>query len=140
MPAPHDLLNRDFVRNSASAAGDADADITVPAEKRQLVTAVTVQYIASADVANRLLRLELLIGGVVKAAVQTAVAITASQTVLVSFGAALPNDAAQVNGTIRIGFPEFVALAGNVIRVSAVDGEALDVFDAYVHALEEKAL
>ncbi len=111
-----------------SAVGTANTvDLTVPAEQIWLVKSVLVRIVATATVDDRFIRIELVSGGVVLAAAQTAAAITASQTGLVSFGGANIRDAAAVGAAIQVPFPEFVAKAGEIIR--ARDADNADVLD-----------
>lgn len=109
------LINRDLMH--PSAVGTNTVDITVTPGKRWLVHGLAVRYVATADVGNRLMRAELVIDGVVCLAVETAAAITASQTAFVAFGHGTSRDASDVGLTIVVPLPELIALPGDIIRV-----------------------
>jgi hypothetical protein len=113
-------------------------NITVPAGERWLVKVISFTYTADATVGTRFVRVSLRVGGAEKLAREVAVDITADDVIQGLFA---PNVSIETvpgvpdaDNTYRVIMPEFVALAGDVIRVDdSVGVSAADTVEVFVH-------
>lgn len=129
-------LRRDLRRIAGS--GTINADVTVPPNELWLIKSVGVHYVASAIAGNRLIRVELVIGGTAQEGVETLVPVVANDDTLLMFGPGVPESTQQggqaSEGTIYVPLTETIANAGEIIRCrAATGGDAGDAITSNVN-------
>lgn len=134
-------IRRDLRRIEQAGTGVAPADITVPPGERWKVLGISVFCVTATGGSPRSVRCEEVVGGDIKAAIESPVTVAGDDDVLFMFGPGLPLTPASVpgpptvEGTASVPLFEMVVNAGEIIRsrVSA-NGDAGDVITMDVHA------
>jgi hypothetical protein len=143
MPTWGERINRTLRRltaanrtlGRATAVGTFTVDVVVPAGERWFIRSIGVRYVTSGVAGNRKVRLEAIVDGVVRSAVESGVNITANSTVHVTFAPGVPVSSGQVSGTLYQPWPQCIAMPADIIRArSPSNGDPGDLIDIFVHA------
>jgi hypothetical protein len=130
--------NRTLSRVSAVGTGVAPPEITVPADERWRVIGVVIRIVTSAVVGNRNLRFEIEVGGALGGAIQSAVNIAASKTVVATFSPGNAVSPGLVGDAFLEPFAECISMPGDILRgLASANGKAGDVITLVAHAERE---